>query len=205
MAGTGTAMTDEPAYVDALWYLARGTGVVCLALLTVVVVLGVGSRSGRPVFGLPRFAVSTVHRNASVMALVLVVVHMTSLYFDPYAQLRLFDLMVPFGAAYRPLWLGLGTVAADLLFVLMATSLLRRYLGARTWRAVHWIAYALWPAALLHALGTGTDAGQLWLRVVAGVCVAAVLAAVGWRCTPRFAEMSRPTGRPVFARVDRPQ
>ena len=47
---------------DALWYVGRGTGVVSLVLLTVVMVLGIGSRSGRPAFGLPRFGVVALHR-----------------------------------------------------------------------------------------------------------------------------------------------
>ena len=167
--------------VDALWYLARGTGVVSLVLLTIVVVLGVGTRAGRPVFGLPQFAVGLVHRNAALMAVALLTVHVVGLLFDPYAQLRLVDVVVPFDAAYRPLWVGLGTLGCELLVALVATSLIRHRLGRRTWRAVHWLAYAAWPVAWLHALGTGTDRGETWLRTVAGICAAAVVAAVAWR------------------------
>lgn len=177
---------------DALWYLARGTGVVSLVLLTVVVVLGIASRSGRPAFGLPRFATALVHRNAALFATVTLGIHMVSLLFDPYAQLKLADLVVPFGAVYRPLWLGLGTLAADLVAALVVTALLRNRIGVRTFRIVHWLAYLTWPVALLHALGTGTDNGTTWLRVVAGICVAAVAAAVVWRLSPGF---ERPAGR----------
>jgi sulfoxide reductase heme-binding subunit YedZ len=61
---------------------------------------------------------------------------------------------------------------------------------------VHWLAYAAWPVALLHGLGTGTDAGQLWLRALAAGCVTAVLAIVGWRMSEQFAEttLSRSEG-----------
>lgn len=172
--------------VDALWYLARGTGVVSLVLLTVVVVLGVGSRAGRPVFGLPRFAVATVHRNASLLAVALLAIHVLTLFFDPYAQLRFVDLVVPFAGAYRPVWLGLGTLGLDLIVALVATSLLRRRLGVTAWRAVHWLAYLAWPVALLHGLGTGTDRGSLWLWAVAVSCAAAVVSALGWRLSDRF-------------------
>jgi sulfoxide reductase heme-binding subunit YedZ len=171
---------------EALWYLGRGAGVVSLILLSVVVVLGVGSRSGRPVFGLPRFAVSLVHRNAALLAVVMLAIHMVSLLFDPYAQLRLVDLVLPFGGSYRPLWLGLGTLAADLVVAVVVTSLLRHRLGSRTWRLVHWLTYAAWPAALWHGLGTGTDSAELWLRLVAGVCAASVVAAVVWRRSSGF-------------------
>jgi sulfoxide reductase heme-binding subunit YedZ len=185
---------------DALWYLARGAGTVTLVLLTVVMVLGVRSRSGRPVFGLPRFGVVAVHRNASLLAVGLLAVHMVSLLFDPYAQLRLVDLVLPFGASYRPLWLGLGTLAMDLLVVLLLSTLVRRRLGARAWRAVHWLAYAIWPVALLHGLFTGTDAGQLWLRAIAGACVLAVASALVWRLSDGFTEGARVR---LPARLDR--
>src|SRR5215468_9717258 len=123
---------------------------MCLVLLSVAVVLGIGSRAGRPVFGLPRFAVTAVHDNASLIALVLLAVHIGTLLADPYAQLRLFDVVLPFAGRYRPVWLGLGTLGTDLLLAVLVTSLLRHRLGWRAWRGVHWLAYAAWPAALAH-------------------------------------------------------
>lgn len=173
---------------EALWYLGRGTGVISLVLLTVVVMLGIGNRSGRAVFGLPRFAVAQVHRNAALLAVSLLAIHVGTLLFDPYAQLRLVDLVLPFAGAYRPFWLGLGTLGVDLLIALTVTSLLRQRIGLRAWRAVHWLAYAAWPIAWLHGIGTGSDNGQLWLQIVAGVCLAAVLSAIGWRLSDGFAE-----------------
>jgi methionine sulfoxide reductase heme-binding subunit len=171
---------------DALWYFARGSGVVSLVLLSVVVALGIGARSGRAAFGLPRFAVNLVHRNAALLAVVLVVGHLVSLLFDPYAQLRAVDLVLPFVGNYRPFWQGLGTLAVDVLIAVVVTSLLRHRLGARAWRIVHWLAYLCWPVAFAHGLGTGTDAGTWWLRSVAVGCVALVAAAVVWRVSPAF-------------------
>jgi sulfoxide reductase heme-binding subunit YedZ len=176
---------------DALWYLARGAGTVSLVLLTVVMVLGIGSRSGRPVFGLPRFGVVAVHRNASLVAVGLLIVHLLTLLLDPYAQLRLVNLVIPFGSVYRPLWVGLGTVAIDLLVVVLLSTWVRHYLGARTWRAVHWAAYAIWPIALLHGLFSGTDGGRSWLLAIAGLCALAVAAALVWRLSDRFTETAR--------------
>ncbi len=176
---------------NSLWYLARGTGLVTLVLLTLVVALGIATRSGRPLPGLPRFAVAAVHRSASLLTIVLLGVHITTLMFDPYAQLKFLDLVLPFTATYRPLWLGLGTLASDLMIALVITSLLRNRLGAKAWRAIHWTAYAAWPIALLHGLGTGTDGGQTWMRLLTGGCVLAAATAVSWRLAPSF---SRPAG-----------
>jgi sulfoxide reductase heme-binding subunit YedZ len=157
-------------------------------LLTIVVALGIATRSGRAIFGLPRFAVATVHRTASLTAVVFLLIHVTTLYFDPYAQLHLVDFVVPFTGAYRPFWLGLGTLGLDLIAALIVTSLLRHRVGRRTWRAVHWLAYLSWPVALTHALGNGTDSSTWWLRGIAWGCTMTVLAAVGWRVSERFQE-----------------
>ena len=162
---------------EALWYLGRGTGVMALLLLTAAVAAGVLTWSGRTVAGVPRFAVATVHRNAGLIATILLLVHVGTLLFDPYAQLSIVDILVPFAGTYRPLWLGLGTVAFDLLLAVVITSLLRNRIGLRGWRAVHWFAYAAWPFALLHALGIGSDTGQWWLRLLATLCFVIVAAA----------------------------
>jgi sulfoxide reductase heme-binding subunit YedZ len=186
---------------DALWYFARGSGVVSLVLLTIVVALGIAARSGRTAFGLPRFAVSLLHRNAALLAVVLLVLHVVSLLLDPYAQLRLFDVVLPFAGNYRPLWQGLGTLGFDLVIALVATSLLRHRLGARVWRAVHWLAYLCWPVALMHGLGTGSDNGTWWLWTVAMICAATVLAAVVWRLTPNFTRFPQRADRKVAPRL----
>jgi sulfoxide reductase heme-binding subunit YedZ len=172
---------------SALWALGRGTGVVALVLFTLSIVLGILARSGRRVPWLGRVGISDLHRTAALTGTGLVVVHLGSLLFDPYAQLKLVDLAVPFLAAYRPLWLGLGTLAVDVLVVVTVVSLLRQRVGPKTFRVVHWATYALWPTALLHALGSGTDAATNWFRGLAVVCVAAVVAVAGWRLAPSYA------------------
>jgi sulfoxide reductase heme-binding subunit YedZ len=172
---------------EALWYTGRASGVVSLVLFTAVVILGIAGRSGRPAFGLPRFAVVAVHRYASLLAVAFLALHVGTLLFDPYATLRIADLVVPFGSGYRPLWIGLGTVAADLIAALVITSLLRHRIGVRAWRAIHWLAYAAWPAAVLHGIEAGTDSGARWIIALTGTCAVAVFAAVAWRISPRFA------------------
>jgi sulfoxide reductase heme-binding subunit YedZ len=170
----------------ALWYVGRGSGVVSLLLLTVVMVLGVGSRSGRPAFGLPRFGVVALHRTASLLSVVFLAIHVVTLTLDPQAELRLVDLVLPFDAATRPLWTGLGTVGLDLTVAIVVTSLLRHRIGRRAWRAVHWLAYLSWPVAVAHTLGTGTDRSTWWLLALTLVCAVAVAAALVWRAGAEF-------------------
>jgi hypothetical protein len=157
-----------------LWYLSRGTGVVSLLLLTAAVVLGVAG----PLRARPRILLAGLHRNVPLLAIVFVAVHVLTTVADGYAPIGVKDAIIPFLSPYRPLWLGLGTVAFDLLLALVATSLLRARIGLRGWRAVHWLAYASWPVALAHGLGTGTDAKAGWLLVLSAACALAAAAAV---------------------------
>jgi hypothetical protein len=109
---------------------------------------------------------------------VVLVVHIITSVLDGFAPITLLDGVFPFVSGYRPLWLGLGTLSFDLILAIAITSLIRRRLGYRTWRAVHWLAYASWPVAVLHGLGTGTDVKQWWMLGLTVICIVAVLAAV---------------------------
>jgi sulfoxide reductase heme-binding subunit YedZ len=161
-----------------LWYTTRGAGAVSLVLLSAVVVLGLLARVRFETRGWPRFLSAAVHGDLALMTLVFLVLHIVTAVVDPFTHLGLVAAVVPFGSYYRTFWLGLGTIAFELLIAIVATSLLRRRLGARVWRAVHWLAYASWPVAVAHGIGTGTDGTVLAIDVI---CVTAVGAALVWR------------------------
>jgi hypothetical protein len=164
-----------------LWYLTRGTGVVALLLLTASVLLGVMSSMRWHRDRLPRVVVSGLHRNVTLIAVVFVVVHVVTTVADGFAPIGYQDAVLPFLSPYRPAWLGLGAVAFDLLLAVILTSLLRARIGVRAWRAVHWFAYASWPIALVHALGTGSDAHAGWLAVLGLGCAGVLVVAALWR------------------------
>ncbi len=164
-----------------LWYLTRGSGAVALLLLTASVLLGVANTTRWKTDRWPRFIVYGLHRNVTLLALTFTVVHVLTTIVDSFAPIGVVDAFIPFLSPYRPFWLGMGTVAFDLLLALIATSFLRRRIGTRAWRAVHWLAYASWPVALLHTFGTGSDARTGWMLFLGLACGLSVLAAVMWR------------------------
>src|SRR5581483_12006590 len=168
-----------------LWYATRGAGVVTLVLLTVSVCLGVLTQVRWRTTRLPRFVVAGLHRNVTLLAVAFLAVHVATAVADSYAPIGVRDAVVPFLSAYRPIWLGLGALACDLLIAVVLTSLLRVRLGYRLWRVTHWLAYASWPLALVHSLGTGSDARFGWMaalaRGLAGAAAIAVpLAVLAW-------------------------
>lgn len=174
----------------AFWYLTRATGIVALLLLTAVVVLGVVSASGfdgSPRW--PRFAVGTLHRDLSLLVIVVLVIHILTTVLDGFAPISLIDAIIPLHSAYRPIWLGFGALAFDLVIALTVTSYFRRRLGYSAWRAIHWLAYVSWPVAVLHGLGTGSDSKETWALAITLACVIAVVGAVIFRVA-RTAGMS---------------
>jgi sulfoxide reductase heme-binding subunit YedZ len=164
--------------VKTYWYLTRASGAVALILLTLTIVIGIAAVTRAQTRRWPRFAVDAQHRSTSLLAFVFLVVHIATAVLDSFAPISLPDAIIPFVGAYRPVWLGLGATAFDLLLAVAVTSLVRDRLGHRSWRAVHWLVYAAWPVAVLHGLGTGSDVQQGWMTVVYIACGAAVIASV---------------------------
>ncbi len=166
---------------QVLWYTTRGTGAVTLILLTGVVVLGILGVRRFETAGWPRFLTTALHENLALTALVLLAVHIVTAVVDPFTSLGWVPVLIPFGSYYRTFWLGLGTIAFELFVALIVTSLVRDRLGPVVWKTIHWFAYACWPIALLHGIGTGTDAGSAWLVTIQVLCALAVLISVGFR------------------------
>jgi predicted ferric reductase len=163
---------------SAYWYLTRSTGVVGLLLLTLAVALGVVDVRRLSTPRWPRFALDTLHRNVSLLAMAFLAVHVLTAILDSFAPISIVDSVIPFVGSYRPFWLGLGALSLDMLLAVTISSLLRRRLGFASWRAIHWLTYASWPIALLHSFGTGTDVRSGWLLALSIVCLLVVLGAV---------------------------
>jgi sulfoxide reductase heme-binding subunit YedZ len=161
-----------------LWYATRGLGAATLIVLTCTVVLGIVTATRWIGQSTPGFVAADLHRNLSLLALLLLAAHIVTTVLDPFAHITVRDVIVPFGAAYRPIWLGLGVAAMEVMVAVAATSLLRGRVGPRAWRLIHWGAYASWPLAVIHGLGTGSDSRAPWLIWVVVSCVAAVLLAL---------------------------
>lgn len=174
-----------------LWYFARATGIVSLLLLTVTVVLGIVTTVRLSTPRWPRFAIEYVHRNVTLVVLALLVLHVAAVVLDGFAPIGWAAAFVPFSSPYRPIWLGLGAVAFDLLLAVAVTSWLRHRVGFRVWRFFHWSAYASWGVAVLHGLGTGSDTKRGWALLVDAACVLVVVLAVWWRLAVGWEQQTR--------------
>jgi ferredoxin len=171
---------------------SAAAGVVAMVLLTGVVVLGILVDRRVRLPGLPRFVGLSLHRYIALLALAFLTLHVVAAVAGPYAHVGLLAVVVPFVSGYSRGWLAAGVVAADLMVALTVTSLLRRHLSYRAWRSVHWLAYACWPAALAHSVGTGTGMRSGRLLDLAVACAALAVAAAAWRGASALRLRGRP-------------
>jgi sulfoxide reductase heme-binding subunit YedZ len=169
---------------NLLWFLDRSAGEVTLLLLTVVLILGV-VRSALPA-AYP-FVIEGAHVNIALLTIVFAGLHVLAAILDPFAHLGPIDAVVPFASTYRGTWLGLGVISAYLYGSAILTSWPARRLPRTSWVWLHRLMYGAWLLAVLHSLGTGSDARNelfLLLNLAAVVSTLVVFLAVrvaeGW-------------------------
>ncbi|MBC7633565.1 hypothetical protein [Aeromicrobium sp.] len=172
-----------------LWYLARATGFVALIAFTASTALGalsaVSGGSGARALD-NRYLRQMAHRSAAVTGLLMLAVHVTLLVLDVFVNVSLTGALIPFTAGYRPVALGLSSMAVYLFIVAAVSGAARGRLStsaraARTWRRVHVAAYVGWALSMGHGLLAGSDTGALWSSALYVACGSAVVAAVAIR------------------------
>jgi len=175
----------------AFWYASRATGIVSLLLLTAVLVLGIlVNRQGR-LPGLPRFAVTSLHRNISLLAVAFIAVHVLTAVLDTYVNIPILSGVVPFASSYERGWLTLGAISFDIMLAMIITSLLRGRLNRVLWRGVHLLAYLCWPVAFAHSIGSSRDLQHGWLLDLSIACALMVAAAALWRLAHAARQLPR--------------
>ena len=168
------------------WYAARAGGVAAYVLLTLNVSIGLLMTGKKTMKHWPRFALEDVHRFTGILTGTFVVLHITTVAIDSYLPFSPLSLAVPFISTYRPIWIGLGIVAAELLLALAITNHYRNTkLSYRTWRRWHYVNFAVWTAATFHSIGSGTDRSTTWLLAIDAVAVGTVCALTTWRILRR--------------------
>jgi hypothetical protein len=163
------------------WYAARAAGIVAYVLLTAVVAIGVGLAGRLNGKGWPSFAVAEVHRFGGLLVGTFIGIHVLTIAVDSYMRFSPGALAIPLVSSYRPVWVALGIVAAELLLALAVANRLRRTLRHRWWKRTHYLNFAVWAAATLHGIGSGTDRGAPWMTAIYATSIALVFALIAVR------------------------
>lgn len=156
------------------WITSRAAGFVALILASLAVALGLLmstkllKRKGPDLLA--------AHEILSLTTIVAIVVHGTALLGDQFLHPSLADISIPFVSGYKTVWTTLGIVGGWGLILLGLSYYARRRIGPRRWRKLHRFTALAWILGLGHAVGEGTDAGQIWfLAMLAIVAVPALV------------------------------
>jgi sulfoxide reductase heme-binding subunit YedZ len=193
-------MTSDPT----IWLIARASGLVAYVLLTTSVLAGIILKS-RP-FGrhLRGITAMEIHRTLSFLGLAAIGLHGTALVLDQAVHIKLADLLIPGLAPYRPLWTGMGVVAAELMVALIVSFPLRKVFGFKAWRKLHWVSYGTFVLAAAHGIKAGTDTGRAWTDALYIGSLGLVAAAITWRAMTSGAAAA-PQRRPAPVAQPTPQ
>lgn len=170
-------MRHDPTF----WILARASGLSAYVLLTFSVVVGIVVKS-RP-FGsrVRQAAVIDTHRTLAALGLGMLVIHTGSLVLDKTVHMPVQALFIPGLSPYRPYWVAAGVLTAELMVVVYASFSVRRRIGFKNWRLLHWTTYALFAGGTAHGLLAGSDSRRTWALVIYMGAIAAVAGATTWR------------------------
>ena len=188
-------MSSDPTF----WIEARASGMLAFFLLTLSVIAGLVLKS-RP-FGkaLKPATVTDTHRFLAMLCLGATGIHGAALMLDSTVHIGIAGLLVPGFVPYRPLWVGVGVVAAELLVLVYASFSQRKRIGARNWRRLHWATYGIFAAMVVHGVMAGTDTTQPWALGMYLGAIGAVAMATVWRA---LVPPAKPTRKPLAASVE---
>jgi predicted ferric reductase len=194
--GTPPAAATAPQTADhTFWYVARAAGLAAYLVLFVNVCLGLAVHTRTLDRLLARWQSFDLHQFTAFLALVLLGLHLAGLLLDRFIGFTLPQLFIPFTSPYRPLQTALGIVALYMLVAITASFSVRRSIGVRAWRALHFTTYGAYFLALFHGLLAGTDASQFWAQALYETTGATVLLLTLWRFRTRAAVASAPHPR----------
>lgn len=163
------------------WILARSGGLTAYLALTAAMLVGLVVKS-RP-FGraVKPAAATDTHRFLTLIALGATALHGAALTLDSTVPIPLQALVIPGLSPYSPGATALGVIAAEIATLVVISFPLRKRIGTRLWRRLHWTSYGIFAAATAHGLAAGSDSAQPWVFGIYAGAVAAVVFATTWR------------------------
>ncbi len=188
------------------WYVARASGLVAWALLAASVVWGLLMTSKVVRRRARNSWLLDLHRWLAGLALTFTAVHVVAIMSDTYIHFGLASVLVPLAAHWHPVMIAYGIASLYLLVAIEVTSLLRRRINRKLWRAVHFLSFPLFVSATVHGLSAGTDSGAPMVVIAAALIASAVVALTAIRLAgpdARPQPAPQPAPQPVAARAYR--
>lgn len=184
------------AHQDSLpWYATRFLGFLAYCALAISVIYGLLLSTGILDAIAHRVVSFTLHQDLSAIAIGLTALHGAVLALDTFVPQSVRQLIIPFAGPYRPEWVGIGQVTFYLMIVVYASFSVRRRIGQRAWRLLHYTTLLLFAGATAHGLMSGTDTPAAWAFGTYLVATVAVVFLLIYRITLGLASSLRAAAR----------
>ncbi len=183
------------------WYTARAGGMVGWVLLAGSVLWGLaisGKLTGPNgvVRARPNWMLD-LHRFLGGLATIFVAVHVFGIVADSYVDFGPADVLVPFASSWQPSAVAWGIVATYLLLAVELTSLARRKLPTKVWRATHALAFPLFAFSTVHGVRAGSDSSNPVFQAIMFIAIAAIVVLTVLRMQQQLSSRDRDRDRPV--------
>jgi methionine sulfoxide reductase heme-binding subunit len=180
------------AHSDSLaWYSSRVLGFLAYGALALAVLYGLLLSSGLLDRVTHRAVSLTLHQDLSAIAIGLTALHGALLALDTFVPQTVRQLVIPFAGPYRPEWVGFGQIAFYLMVVVYGSFFVRRRIGQRAWRALHYTTFLAFIGATAHGVMSGTDTSAAWAFWIYASSTVAVVFLLGYRITLAFVGSAR--------------
>jgi predicted ferric reductase len=165
--GGNLASSFVGSQAKGFWYLSRGSAIAAFGLLWLSMASGTAITNKMARFWPGGPTAFAVHEFSSLLGIAFAVFHALILLGDHYINYSLSQVLVPFASAnYRPAWVGVGQVGLYVWIVVTFSFYVRKQIGHKTWRWIHFASYGAFLMALLHGVSSGTDSGLLWAQLM---------------------------------------
>jgi methionine sulfoxide reductase heme-binding subunit len=151
---------------NIFWYISRTAALTAYLLFFVNIVLGLGMKLKFLDRLFERWRAADLHQFTALLGVALVGLHVFSLLGDTYYKYSLAQVLVPFTAIYRPGWTAWGIVGFYGLMIVTFSCYLRKHIGQKVWRAIHFASFGLFWAIIFHGIKTGTDITSPWVKAM---------------------------------------
>ena len=192
LAPAGSQVATTPATDHTFWYVSRAAGLTAFVLLTLNVWLGLMVHTRALDWLMARWRSFDLHRFTAFLALAFLALHVFSLLGDHFIGYSLSGLLIPFVSPYRPIWVSVGIVSFYLLLIVTASFYVRRWIGYRTWRILHYVTFVAFVLALMHGILSGSDSPQVWAIALYWVTAMLTSALMIWRFTAESRRRNAP-------------
>jgi predicted ferric reductase len=177
------------------WYLSRATAIFSYFFLWLSLVLGLLLTGKIAKYFPGAFTANDLHQFVSISGISLGLIHGLLLMGDRYIHFNLGQVLIPFTTTnYKPEWVGIGQIGLYLWGFVVLTHYIKRFIGYKTWRSLHFLGYAVFVGVMVHGITAGTDTASAWMTAIYWISGASIVFLTFYRV---FAQLEAKKVQPV--------